>query len=444
MFLPQEIIRRKRDGDELTADEIHFLIDALTKGEMSEGQIAAFAMAVYFQGMSAPESALLTCAMRDSGRVLHWDSEFLGGPVLDKHSTGGIGDNVSLILAPALAACGAFVPMISGRSLGHTGGTLDKLESIPGYQTTPDVGHLARVVRDIGCAIIGQTEELAPADRRLYAIRDVTATIESIPLITASILSKKMAAGLQGLVMDVKTGGGAFMPTLGGAIKLARSLVDVAYEAGLRTHALITDMDQPLASAAGNAVEVTHAIAHLTGLRREPRMQEIILSFGAEMLLIGKLAATREEGRKLIDAALTSGRAAERFARMVHALGGPAHLLEKPAAHLPRAPLTVPVPARESGFVAKIATRDLGLVIVELGGGRRRTEDNINPSVGITSIAARGQHVSRGEPLAYIHATKADEASWAAGVVAELFTIEAMPPQAQPIVLHTILPTKAA
>ena len=440
MFLPQEIIRRKRDGQELGPDEIRFFIDALTTGALSEGQIAAFAMAVYFRGMTHQECAWLTNAMRDSGRILQWSSEFLGGPVLDKHSTGGVGDNVSLIVAPAIAACGGFVPMISGRSLGHTGGTLDKLESIPGYDTRPDIARLARAVRDAGCAIIGQTADLAPADRRLYAIRDVTATVESIPLITASILSKKMAAGLEGLVMDVKVGAGAFMPSLDEAKVLAHSLVDVAQQAGLTTHALITDMDQPLASAAGNAVEVTHAIAHLTGVRREPRMQEIILALGAEMLLIGGLARTRHEASAMIDEALNSGRAAERFARMVSTLGGPADILERPAAYLPRAPISVPVPARESGYVARIATRDLGLIIVEMGGGRRRADEAIDPSVGLTSLAEIGQQVTRGEPLAYVHAATPDVAAWAAGAVAEHFTISNQPPAPTHVVRETILP----
>ena len=440
MFLPQEIIRRKRDGHELGSDELHYFIEALTSGLLSEGQVAAFAMAVYFQGMTHQECAWLTGAMRDSGRILQWSSEFLGGPVLDKHSTGGVGDNISLILAPAIAACGGFVPMISGRGLGHTGGTLDKLDSIQGYQTRPDMAHLARAVRDAGCAIIGQTIDLAPADRRFYAIRDVTATVESIPLITASILSKKMAAGLDGLVMDVKTGSGAFMASLDQARDLAQSLVDVAQEAGLTTHALITDMDQPLASSAGNAVEVTHAIAHLTGVRREPRVQEIVLALGAEMLLVGGLVKTRQEGSARLEEALSSGHAAERFARMVSILGGPADILERPAAYLPRATVSVPVPARESGYVTRIATRELGMIIVELGGGRRRADEAIDPSVGLTSLAAIGQQVTRGEPLAYVHAATPDVAGWAAGAVAELFTITDQAPAPAPVVRERVLP----
>ncbi len=440
MFLPQEIIRRKRDGETLSSDEIEFFIDALTNNRVSDGQAAAFAMAVYFQGMCAQECAALTRAMTSSGRVLDWSGEFLGGPVLDKHSTGGIGDNVSLILAPAVAACGGFVPMISGRGLGHTGGTLDKLESIPGYCTTPDLARLARAVREAGCAIIGQTDELAPADRRLYGIRDVTATVESVPLITASILSKKLAAGLNGLVMDVKTGSGAFMPELEQAQNLAQSLVSVAAVAGLPTHALITDMDQPLASSAGNALEVTHAIAHLTGTRREPRMQEIVCALGGEMLAIGKLAANRAEGHAMIAQALSSGRAAETFAQMVHLLGGPADLLERPAAHLPRAPVNVPVPARATGFVQRMATRDIGLMIVGLGGGRQRADETIDASVGITAMVEIGQAVTRGEPLAYIHAATKEAASWAVGLMAEAVTIGAQPIKASPVVIDRLVP----
>ncbi len=440
MFLPQEIIRRKRDGETLSSDEIEFFIDALTHHRISDGQAAAFAMAVFFQGMRAQECAALTRAMTSSGRVLDWSGEFLGGPVLDKHSTGGIGDNVSLILAPAVAACGGFVPMISGRGLGHTGGTLDKLDAIPGYCTTPDLSRLARAVRDAGCAIIGQTDDLAPADRRLYAIRDVTATVESVPLITASILSKKLAAGLNGLVMDVKTGSGAFMPELNQAHILAQSLVSVAAAAGLPTHALITDMDQPLASAVGNALEVSHAIAHLTGTRREPRMQEIVCALGGEMLTIGKLAANRAEGHAMIAEALASGHAAESFARMVHLLGGPADLLERPAAHLPRAPVNVPVPARASGYVQHMATRDIGLIIVGLGGGRQRADDKIDASVGLTAMVEIGQHVTRGEPLAYVHAATPEAASWAAGLMAEAVTIGAQPINSSPVVINRLVP----
>jgi thymidine phosphorylase len=312
-MLPQEIIRKKRDGATLLASEIEFLIAGLASGRVTDSQAAAFAMAIFFNGMTGAECAALTHAMARSGKVLEWSDATFPGPLLDKHSTGGVGDNVSLMLAPAVAACGGFVPMISGRGLGHTGGTLDKLEAIAGYKATPDLDLFHRTLHAAGCAIIGQTDEFAPTDRRLYAIRDVTATVESIPLITASILSKKIAAGVQGLVMDVKTGSGAFMASLAEARELARSLAEVARDAKLPLGILITDMNEPLASAAGNAVEVENAIAYLTGNRRDRRLDEVVIALGAEMLLLGKLAADLEEARAKLTRALDSGAAAERF-----------------------------------------------------------------------------------------------------------------------------------
>src|SRR5919106_1514023 len=330
-MLPQEIIRKKRDGGALDAEEIAFFVEAMTAGRISEGQAAAFAMVVYFHGMTRAETVALTLAKAASGTRLAWDDL---GPVLDKHSTGGIGDKVSLILAPILAACGAYVPMISGRGLGHTGGTLDKLDSIPGYDTAPDLARLRSAVRAAGCAIIGQTAELAPADRRLYAIRDVTATVESMPLIVASILSKKLAAGLDALVMDVKVGSGAFLPSLDAARELARTLVEVANGAGLPCRAVLTDMDQCLGHSAGNALEVHEAIDFLTGRRKDPRLHEVTMALAAELLLLGGLAADIADARQRAERALDSGAAAERFARMVDALGGPPDLLERPARHL--------------------------------------------------------------------------------------------------------------
>ncbi|HET7715624.1 MAG TPA: thymidine phosphorylase, partial [Bauldia sp.] len=368
MLLPQEIIRKKRDGKALDRAEIAFMVDGLTHGSVSEGQIAALAMAIFFRGMEHDESVALTLAMRDSGTVLDWMG--LEGPALDKHSTGGIGDNVSLMLAPALAACGGYVPMISGRGLGHTGGTLDKLDSIPGYRTNPDVELFRRVVEDVGCAIIGQTADLAPADRRLYAIRDVTATVESMPLITASILSKKLAAGLDGLILDVKTGSGAFMATLEDARGLAEALVSVANGAGLKTSALITDMNEPLASAAGNAVEVINAVDFLTGQHRDRRLEEVTVALGAELLVLGGLAADDADGKRRIEEAFTSGRAAEVFGRMVAALGGPGGFMENAGLHLRLAPVTRHVLSEQPGVVTAINARAVGIAVIELGGGR--------------------------------------------------------------------------
>ncbi|MHA1528145.1 MAG: thymidine phosphorylase [Alphaproteobacteria bacterium] len=413
-MLPQEIIRKKRDGGTLTAEEIGFIVRGLTDGSVTEGQVAAFAMAVFFQGMEVSERIALTLAMRDSGEVLDWPG--LDGPVLDKHSTGGVGDNVSLMLAPALAACGAYVPMISGRGLGHTGGTLDKLDSIPGYRTRPDAATLRSVTREVGCAIIGQTADLAPADKRLYAVRDVTATVESIDLITASILSKKLAAGLDALVLDVKCGSGAFMATPEDARALAASLVNVANGAGCRTSALITDMNQPLASAAGNALEVANAAAFLTGDAIGPRLWQVTVAQGGELLMLGGLAATAEAGAAQISQAFRSGRAAEVFGRMVAALGGPTDLLERPGEYLPAAPVVREVAPAMPGLVREIDTRAVGVAVIELGGGRKRAADPIDPAVGFTDLAPIGSAVDAAAPLARVHART--EAAAAAAVQA--------------------------
>ena len=321
-MLPQEIIRKKRDGHELSGEEIAFIAHGITDNSLSEGQVAAFAMAVFFRGMTTPERVAMTLGLVRSGVILDWNDLDLPGPIIDKHSSGGVGDKVSLMLAPIVAACGAFVPMISGRGLGHTGGTLDKLSAISGYDVQPDVATFRRVVREVGCAIIGQTDNLAPADRRLYGVRDVTATVESIPLIVSSILSKKVAAGLDGLVMDVKCGSGAFCDTEAMARDLAESLVAVANQAGLSTTALITDMDQVLGRDVGNALEVMETVAYLTGEgTRDPRLHEVVMALAGEMLALGDLAPSVAAGRARAEAALDDGRAAEKFARMVCGAG---------------------------------------------------------------------------------------------------------------------------
>jgi thymidine phosphorylase len=420
MRLPQEIIRRKRDGGTLEDAEIAAFVAGLTEGSVTEGQATAFAMAVFFRGLSLPERIALTRAMTRSGTVLAWD---LPGPVLDKHSTGGIGDTVSLALGPIVAACGGFVPMISGRGLGHTGGTLDKLASIPGYHVGPDLDRFRAVTREVGCAIIGQTADLAPADRRLYAIRDTTATVESLDLITASILSKKLAAGLDGLVMDVKTGSGAFMAGHEAARDLAGSIATVANGAGLRTVALITDMDAPLASAAGNAVEVAYAIDYLTGRRREPRFHAVTLALAAEMLVIGRLAGDLAEAEGRVAQALDSGRAAEIFARMVAALGGPADLLDAPERHLPRAGIVREI--RAEGVVAAVETREIGLAVIGLGGGRTRPQDPIDPAVGFTDLARPGDASGR---LGVVHARDAAAADRAEAALRAAYRIGEAPP----------------
>jgi len=434
--LPQEIIRRKRDGAQLDEAEIEVFVAGLTAGHVSEGQAAAFAMAVLFRGLSVAERLALTHAMARSGAVLTWD---LPGPVLDKHSTGGIGDTVSLALAPAVAACGGFVPMISGRGLGHTGGTLDKLDAIPGYRSQPDLDTFRRVVRAVGCAIIGQTDDLAPADRRLYAIRDVTATVESIDLITASILSKKLAAGLHGLVKDVKVGSGAVMRDRDSARELAESLVHVANQAGLPTTALLTDMDQPLASAAGNAIEVAYAVDYLTGRWREPRFHTVTVVLAAEMLLLGRLAESLAEAEARIEAVIASGRAAAVFARMAAALGGPSDLLERPEKHLARAPVIRPVPPQTPGIVHAIATRDIGLAVVALGGGRTRPEHNIDPAVGFTGLAGIGERVDDARPLGIVHARTEAAADVAAEALCNAYDVaEAATAEAGPLILERL------
>ncbi|CUX35341.1 Thymidine phosphorylase [Agrobacterium deltaense Zutra 3/1] len=435
-LIPQEIIRRKRDGLTLEPREIAAFIEALSKDGISEGQAAAFAMAVFFRGMNRDEMVALTLAMRDSGEVLSWGD--LGRPVADKHSTGGVGDNVSLMLAPIVAACGLAVPMISGRGLGHTGGTLDKLEAIPGYNVMPDEALFRRTVKTVGCAIIGQTGDLAPADKRLYAIRDVTATVDSIPLITASILSKKLAAGLQTLVLDVKVGSGAFMQSVEEARNLGRALVDVANGAGLPTTALITDMNQPLGDAAGNAVEIVNCLDFLAGRKAGTHLEKVVLSFAAEMLMQAQKAATLEEGHALASAALSSGRALEIFAGMVSVLGGPSDFVERPSRYLPLAPVILPVLAERSGFLASCATRDLGMVVVELGGGRRKPLDTIDPSVGISDILPLGTKVEKGEPIAIVHAASSDEAERAVKRIAACYGIADSAPEIGMPVLERI------
>jgi len=407
-FLPQEIIAGKRDGRTLSGDEIAWFVGGLGTGAVSHAQAAAFAMAVFFRDMSLDERVALTLAMRDSGTVLDWSD--LDGPVADKHSTGGVGDNVSLMLAPILAACGVFVPMISGRGLGHTGGTLDKFDAIPGYRTDPDNALFRKAVREAGCAIIGQTDDLAPADRTLYAIRDVTATVENVSLITASILSKKLAAGLGALVLDVKTGSGAFMPTLEKSRALARSLVSVANGAGLRTTALVTDMNEPLASAAGNGLEIRNAVDFLSGRHQDARLKEVTLALCAAILeTVG--TARGAAARTAAEAALSSGEALERFSRMVALLGGPADFVARMDAHLEPAPLVRDVTALQGGTVAGIDTRGVGMAVVALGGGRRLPTDTIDHAVGFDRLLGLGAPVSPGTPLARVHAR--DEAGLA-------------------------------
>lgn len=432
MFLAQEIIRKKRNGDALSKEEIQFFVKGITDGSVSEGQIAALGMAVYFNDMTMDERIALTTSMRDSGTVLNWDSLGLNGPVIDKHSTGGVGDVISLMLGPMAAACGGYVPMISGRGLGHTGGTLDKFDAIPGYQTEPSSELFRKVVKEAGVAIIGQTGDLVPADKRFYSIRDNTATVESISLITASILSKKLAAGLDALAMDVKVGSGAFMPTYEASLELARSITAVANGAGTKTTALLTDMNQVLASCAGNALEVKEAVDFLTGKYRNPRLYEVTMGLCAEMLVLGGLAANDAEARAKLNAVLDNGRAAEIFGKMVSGLGGPADFVESYDKYLPQAAIVRPVYAEREGFAYSMVTRELGLAVVTLGGGRRKPGDALDYSVGLSNVCALGQTIDKATPLAVIHAQSEDAFEEAARAVRSAIEIADKQPEKTP------------
>jgi thymidine phosphorylase len=439
-MLAQEIIRRKRDGHALREVEIAAFVSGLVSGAWSEGQCAALAMAMLLKGMSQAETVALTLLMMRSGAVLDWSHADLPGPVLDKHSSGGVGDKVSLMLAPIVAACGGCVPMVSGRGLGHTGGTLDKLESIPGYRIAPDAALLRKTLQTAGCAIVGASADVAPADRRLYAIRDVTATVESTALITASILSKKLAAGLQALVMDVKTGNGAFAASLADARMLAQSLVSVAHGAGLPTRAWITDMNQVLGDSCGNALEVLEAVAFLQGEHQAPRLLEVTRTLSAELLQLGGLATDMVQALHLVDKALGSGAALERFARMVQALGGPADFCERPAHYLPSATVQRPVLAPHAGWVCSMATRELGLLVIALGGGRHQASDTIDARVGLSAVVTLGQRVEAGSVLAVVHAASAAAAERAAQKLPGLIAIGAGPVSHLPVMRERLAP----
>jgi thymidine phosphorylase len=439
-MLTAELIRRKRDGAALTAAEIGELVAGITDGTVSDAQVGALAMAIFWRGMDADERVALTGAMTRSGEVLQWSGAGLTGPVLDKHSTGGVGDKVSLLLAPVIAACGGSVPMISGRGLGHTGGTLDKLESIPGYDVAPDGARLRDAVARVGCAIVGQTAELAPADRRLYAIRDATGTVESLPLIVASILSKKLAAGLDALVMDVKAGSGAFLRDIEDARALARAIVEVAAGNGLATVALLTDMNQVLGRSAGNAVEVRECIDHLTGAASDPRLLEVTVALSAELLVLGGLHPDVDGARAAALDALRSGAAAQRFAAMVAQLGGPTTLLEEPGRHLRAATVVRAADPPEAGIVTAIDVRAVGIAIIGLGGGRARETDAVDHSVGLTAIAALGERVGPGErPLALVHARDEESAARAARDLRAAFTLGDGPATSPPPVIERIV-----
>ena len=431
-----DVIRKKRDGGELNDAEIQLFVDGLADASIPAEQVSALAMAVFLNSMSFEEAAKLTLAMANSGTVLDWDKEDLGGPVVDKHSTGGVGDKVSFLLAPIAAACGCYVPMISGRGLGHTGGTTDKAEAIPGYNATPDFELFRRTVKEVGCAIIGQTADLAPADRRFYAIRDVTSTVESVPLITASILSKKIAAGLQGLVMDVKVGNGAFMESTERATELARSIIGTAAKAGLKTHAVITDMNEVLGTTAGNALEIEESVLYLRDEVRDARLDEVVMALCAEMVLIGGIETSRDTARARCEEAVSSGKAAEIFARMTTALGGPGDFMDNYGAYLAKAPVVRCVYAE--GTVSAVDTRAVGNAIIELGGGRRQVGEKLDLSVGLTDIAPLGAELSKERPLAVVHAASEDDADRAAENLHNAYTTGASKASPGPVICEIL------
>jgi thymidine phosphorylase len=431
-----DVIRSKRDGGELSEEQIRFLVDGLADASIPAEQISSLAMAIFLNSMSFDEAGTLTYAMARSGTVLDWSRQGLDGPVVDKHSTGGIGDKVSFMLAPIVAACGAYVPMISGRGLGHTGGTTDKAESIPGYDTAPDFETFQKIVKEVGCAIIGQTADLAPADRRFYAIRDVTATVESVPLITASILAKKIAAGLDCLVMDVKTGSGAFMETLPRAREMAETIIETAARTRLKVDALITDMNQPLGTTAGNALEVAEAVAYLRNEYREPRLDEVTLSLCAQMLLVAGMETDRATALRRCDEAVTSGRAAEIFSRMCAALGGPGDFIEKSENYLGRAPVVRAVHA--DGYLTRVNTRALGNIIIELGGGRRAVGESIDLAVGLSHVAPLGTPLDSDRPLALLHAATEDSAAQAERSLLAACETGVEPPAETPVIIEIL------
>lgn len=435
-MLPQEIIRKKRNFQTLDKSEIEFFIQGITDGTIADAQAAALTMAIFLNGFNQDETIALTLSMRDSGDVLNWKQ--IHGPIIDKHSSGGVGDKVSLMLAPMLAACGGFVPMISGRGLGHTGGTLDKFDSITGYQTHPSNELFAQTVAEVGCAIIGQTSNLAPADKKIYAIRDVCGTVESIPLITASILSKKLAAGLDCLVMDLKCGNGAFMDNLDDARALAQSIVKVANGAGTKTTAVLTDMNQVLGHTAGNAVEMFEAVEYLKGNNVDPRLHEVTMELCAELLVSANLAPDLAFAKTQLQKALDSGLALEIFARMVSKLGGPQDFCDNPTRYLPQASIIRPVFSPKAGYVSQMQTRDIGLSIIGLKGGRTHPDQKLDYATGFSGFCQIGDYVDEQKPLAYVHAQTEDDFARTSAELQKLIKISDQKPQMNKTIIEKI------
>lgn len=435
-MLPQEIIRKKRNHQNLSREEIVFFIKGVTDGSIMDSQAAALTMAVFLNGMNTEETIALTLAMRDSGDVLNWSD--VNGPVVDKHSSGGVGDKVSLMLAPMIAACGGYVPMISGRGLGHTGGTLDKFDSIPGYQTMPDNNLFRKTVKEVGCAIIGQTGNLAPADKKIYAIRDVCGTVESVHLITASILSKKLAAGLDCLVMDLKCGNGAFMANLDSARELAHSIVNVANGAETKTSAVLTDMNQVLGRHVGNALEMLEAVEYLKGENVESRLHTVTMELCTEILVSSGLAKNLNQAKTKLENSLSSGKALEIFAKMVSSLGGPADFVEKPEKYLAKAAIVKPLYAERAGYVSAMQTRNLGLAIIDLKGGRVRSDQQLDYATGFSEFCHIGDFVDNQKPLCFIHAQTEEDWNRAAAAIKANINIAETAPDKIPTIIEKI------
>ena len=430
-----DLIRKKRDGGALSAAEIGYLVAGCTDGSIPDYQMAAWLMAVVLRGMTREETAALTHAMLHSGEVL--DLSFLPAKKVDKHSTGGVGDKTSLVLAPLVAAGGLFVPMISGRGLGHTGGTLDKLESIPGFRVGLTVPEFHRVLKACGCCMIGQTEKVAPADRKLYALRDATGTVESPYLICASIMSKKLAEGTDALVLDVKTGSGAFMKKEEDAVFLAELMVETGERMGKQMVALITDMNQPLGRTVGNALEVQECIEVLHG-GGPADLRELCFDLAAWMFYLGAAAKTVAEGKRLAEEIIASGKAFDRFRQMVELQGGDIGAIDDPA-RLPSTDHRVEVASARSGYVTAIACEQVGTACVILGGGRERKEDSVDPAVGIVVHKKIGDRVSAGEPLCTIHCHSDAQAARAKTLVQESYQIEDAPPARETSLIHRVI-----
>jgi len=429
-----EIIRRKRDGSRLDPETIAEVIAEYAADRIPDYQMAALLMAVFFRGLEEDELRAWTSAMLHSGDVM--DFSDIPGPKVDKHSTGGVGDKISIPLAPLVAACGASVPMISGRGLGHTGGTLDKLESIPGFTTRLEPARFRAVLRENGVAMLGQTENIVPADKRMYALRDVTGTVESIPLIAASIMSKKLAEGISGLVLDVKVGSGAFMKTRARATELARTLVAVGAGNGVRTTAFLTDMDAPLGNTVGNALEVRESIEILKGCGPADTT-ELTVVFGAEMLRLAGMATSIDDGRSAISSAIASGAGLDKFRKMVAAQGGNPAVADDPGL-LPTAAHTVGVKPSRAGFVGSVDCAGVGIASLILGGGRRTKEDGIDPAVGARILARRGEFVGAGDDLAVIEYNDDRNLAEAARIIRDAFAIVDAPSVPGPLVIDVI------